>query len=383
MSACLSNRKCRHYLFLFNNVIIEKTMKMTILIIALVCLSCTAIAQSIRNSSIQPRHDSRERIIPMVLIITVISLILNLIASDLVSMVCVYLDLMPAAMALWLMTSSMWESEKSRSLLKGIILSEVVLLLYHFCRIMELLPEMSEQLVLFLMSLMIVIMTGLLIYDFITRLLDVKTVMKLGTVWVIVTLAVDVSYVLFVIISSAVVQLGLEASGVLLLVGLIVALGVRCMTDSEFVFWRKQERIIIESMKVTSVTSTVDGSRIEDVYKDLYERITALFEAEKPYLNNNLTINDIVRKLYSNKLYISRAISQFTGRNFCQFVNYYRVMHSIDIFRNNPELKIHELAVQSGFNSIVSYNMAFRLFMGENPSDWCRRERSNLIKKKK
>lgn len=356
---------------------------MTILIIALVCLSCTAIAQSIRNSSTQPRHDSRERIIPMVLIITVISLILDLIASDLVSMACVYLDLMPAAMALWLMTSSIWESEKSRSLVKGIILSEVVLLLYHFCRIMELLPEMSEQLVLFLMSLMIVIMTGLLIYDFITRLLDVKTVMKLGTVWVIVTLAVDVSYVLFVIISSAVVQLGLEASGVLLLVGLIVALGVRCMTDSEFVFWRKQERIIIESMKVTSVTSTVDGSRIEDVYKDLYERITALFEAEKPYLNNNLTINDIVRKLYSNKLYISRAISQFTGRNFCQFVNYYRVMHSIEIFRNNPELKIHELAVQSGFNSIVSYNMAFRLFMGENPSDWCRRERSNLIKKKK
>lgn len=335
------------------------------------------------STILQYRPDSREKISLMILSAVGVVVILDLIASASAGIPCLFLDLMPAVAALWLITSSMWESEKCRGFLKGFVMMEIMLGLYHFGRIIRLFPQIDGKIILILMSLMAVFMIGLLIFGFTICFLDVKTVMKQGTVWMIVTLAVDVVYLLFVIISSALWQVGAEGLGVIVMTGLAVAMEIRIMTDSEFVIWRKQERIIIESMKVTSVTSTIDGSRIDDVYKDLYERITALFEAEKPYLNNNLTIVDIVRQLYSNKLYISRAISQFTGRNFCQFVNYYRVMHSIDCFRNNPEYKIHELASQSGFNSIVSYNMAFRLFMGENPSEWCRREKSNIIKKKK
>ena len=50
-----------------------------------------------------------------------------------------------------------------------------------------------------------------------------------------------------------------------------------------------------------------------------------------------------------------------------------------------PEMvqAVNELAEMSGFNSVVSYNMAFRLFMNENPSDWCRKERQKIRKKKK
>jgi transcriptional regulator GlxA family with amidase domain len=47
------------------------------------------------------------------------------------------------------------------------------------------------------------------------------------------------------------------------------------------------------------------------------------------------------------------------------------------------DLKIAELANMSGFNSVVSYNMAFRLFMNENPSEWCRKERAKSKIKKK
>lgn len=358
-------------------------MKLTISVIVVVCLSCVAIVQIIRNNALQSRPDFRERISPMLLLAVGVIVILGLIADSSDGTSCLFLDMMPAAAVLWLMTSSMWESDNCKGFVRSLIIMEVLLCLYQLGRIIGLFPAIEDGLAVWLMSLMTVFMIGLLVYEFTIRFLDVKTIMKQGTVWMIVTMAVDAIYVLFIIISSALWQIGAEVLGLLSMTGLIVALQVRIINDSEFVFWRKQERIIIESMKVTSVTSTVDGSRIDDVYKDLYERITALFEAEKPYLNNNLTINDIVKDLYSNKLYISRAISQFTGRNFCQFVNYYRVMHSIDSFRNNPEYKIHELANQSGFNSIVSYNMAFRLFMGENPSEWCRREKSNIIKKKK
>ena len=136
-------------------------------------------------------------------------------------------------------------------------------------------------------------------------------------------------------------------------------------------------------MKISHADVTRDSSKIDDIYKDIYTRLVTLFETDKPYLNSELTIQDIVKVTFTNKLYISRAISQFTGRNFCQFVNYYRVLHSIQLFRDNPDLKVIELATRSGFNSNVSYSMAFRLYMSELPSDWCRREKLKIKRAKK
>ena len=128
-------------------------------------------------------------------------------------------------------------------------------------------------------------------------------------------------------------------------------------------------------MKISHVKVANEESDEDDQYKDIYERVVAYFEETKPYLNGELTINDVVKVVFTNKLYISRAINQYTGRNFCQFVNYYRVTYSVRLFRQNPELKIIELANSSGFNSVASFNMAFRLFMNENPGAWCRKER--------
>lgn len=166
-----------------------------------------------------------------------------------------------------------------------------------------------------------------------------------------------------------------------LLCGSLIALALRAVMDMAFVLMADQECRIFESMKVSHIE--IPNRMKPDMYKELYDRVLEYFETEMPFLNNSLTINDVAKVVFSNKLYISRAISQQTGRNFCQFVNYYRVSYSIEAFRNNPDLKINEMSEISGFNTAVSFNMAFRLFMNENPSDWCRKERLKLMKKKK
>ena len=51
------------------------------------------------------------------------------------------------------------------------------------------------------------------------------------------------------------------------------------------------------------------------------------------------------------------------------------------MFRQNPKLKIVDLYQACGFNSVASYNMAFRLFMNENPSEWFRKERKKLLER--
>lgn len=58
-------------------------------------------------------------------------------------------------------------------------------------------------------------------------------------------------------------------------------------------------------------------------------------------------------------------------------------MYAVELFRSDPTLKVLELATKCGFNSVVSFGMAFRLYMGEKPGDWCRREKFRLEKLKK
>jgi len=45
----------------------------------------------------------------------------------------------------------------------------------------------------------------------------------------------------------------------------------------------------------------------------------------------------------------------------------------MDCFRQNPALRVSDLAYMSGFRTVASYNMAFRRVAGEIPSDWMRR----------
>lgn len=232
------------------------------------------------------------------------------------------------------------------------------------------------------------IWVGIFVWSVAMRLWKIHDLMQSGTVWIVLCLAVDSLYavgLLFFIGFYAVFSAsGWACAGaIVLLVFMLLALGVRIASDSVFAVFQRHERRIVESMRISPVESASVSPGQENMYKELYDRIQAYFDEEKPFLNGNLTINDVVARVFSNKVYISRAICQCTGRNFCQYVNYHRVMYSMECFRKNPELKISELWPLCGFNTIVSFNMAFRLFMNENPSDWCRKEKVRLSKKKK
>ncbi len=220
------------------------------------------------------------------------------------------------------------------------------------------------------------------------KIRSVRELMHLGTVWQWLQLAVDVftpmSYAVLIIIyllAGDLLWVGCVIS--VLMTAVIFCLCSRILSDSIFALLFRHERRIVESMRLSPIENVNSIPEDENVFKELYSRIQNLFEEEKPYLNGNLTINDIVSVVFSNKVYISKAISMYSGRNFCQYVNYHRVMYSIEYFRAHPETKMSELWPHCGFNTSVSFNMAFRLFMGENPSDWCRKEKIRRSKRRK
>ena len=302
-------------------------------------------------------------------------------------------DVLIALLPMLVITSSLWEQKTALRLTQCISYSVWVLVLFYILRRSGFFMNVVPENFILMSGGMLIIICIVYLTAVVMQVRVIRRIMKKGNVWSSVCLTVDVIYLLSVVIyvSSLLIAVHMPVNCMsavsavvsVLIVLEMVALGLRVSFDSLFVIWRRHERRIVESMKISQNESNQDSSKTNEMYKDIYARLVSLFENEKPYLNSELTINDIVKVTFTNKLYISRAINQFTGRNFCQFVNYYRVLHSIEIFRKNPNLKVIDMATQSGFNSTVTFSMAFRLYMSECPSDWCRKEKFQMNRRKK
>ena len=119
------------------------------------------------------------------------------------------------------------------------------------------------------------------------------------------------------------------------------------------------------------------GPNDEDAAKmtRLYERVVDVMEKKRPFLDPDFNLMNLAGLVFSNKTYLSRTINIQAGRNFSQFVNYYRIQYALELIRQDRNLKVINLAMMCGFHSTVSFNMAFKLNMGETPSAYMERTR--------
>ncbi|MBR1706583.1 MAG: helix-turn-helix transcriptional regulator [Bacteroidales bacterium] len=114
----------------------------------------------------------------------------------------------------------------------------------------------------------------------------------------------------------------------------------------------------------------------------LYDRCCRYMAERRPFLVESFSLGDLAAALYTNKVYLSKTINHFSGKHFRQYVNHYRVMYAMEIFRNDMRLKVNELADLSGFHSSTTFNSAFKAVMDESPSTWCARLRMKRYGKK-
>ena len=351
-----------------------------------------ALKQFLNNRRVVQPDEAKARYILYLDIVLVFGVVSNYIGRTSVYSGFPFIILLSLT-SVFLLSSSIFEFDEVKRYVQIILGIQLIYGLWNILSSLGLVSAFPDDICMPMSCLSVCMLVSYFIYGLYSRLRNVKYVMKSGTVWKNVTMAVDTVYLSLIILFTMLNALGVSYAGVaepvsaliftLLYMSVYLALGVRMLNASVFVFMTEHERKIVESMKISHVDTRTENPGSAALYKNIYDRIQEYFTEKKPYLNNNLTINDVVEVVFSNKLYISRAISQFTGRNFCQFVNYYRVIHAIEIFRRDTSLKVTELANLSGFNSSVSFGMAFKLYMGEKPGDWCRRERFRQEKLKK
>ena len=118
-----------------------------------------------------------------------------------------------------------------------------------------------------------------------------------------------------------------------------------------------------KSKKIKYAASSLNKDKKELLLSAVQKNL----ENEKPYLNADLTINELSETLGVSSNQLSQVINEMSGKNFQQFINEYRVA---EVKRNisDSTKTLLGIALDSGFNSKSAFNRIFKEITGMTPS---------------
>lgn len=104
--------------------------------------------------------------------------------------------------------------------------------------------------------------------------------------------------------------------------------------------------------------------------KSLLNELNSHITKNKPYLDPELTLNDLASQLNVSARQLSTLINAELGKSFFDLINNYRIEEAKKILResSDPKLTVLEVMYQVGFNSKSSFNTAFKKYTGSTPS---------------
>lgn len=123
---------------------------------------------------------------------------------------------------------------------------------------------------------------------------------------------------------------------------------------------------------VPSKEQEVVVKEVEDDLVRWKNKLTTLMDNEAPYLQPDLTLNELSKKLKTNPSLLSKIINQSFGQNFNDYINTHRVEAVKQKLQNNAsqQLTLLAIAMECGFNSKATFNRAFRKFTGQSPREF-------------
>ncbi|RPI01667.1 MAG: AraC family transcriptional regulator [Ignavibacteriae bacterium] len=110
---------------------------------------------------------------------------------------------------------------------------------------------------------------------------------------------------------------------------------------------------------------------VEEKYLNMLSRY---METEKPYLDPNITLIDLSKKVLIPHRSLSEIINNTLGLNYYDFINKYRIEESQRLLSDHSAegKTILEILYEVGFNTKSSFNQAFKKHTGTTPTEFKR-----------
>jgi AraC-like DNA-binding protein len=161
-------------------------------------------------------------------------------------------------------------------------------------------------------------------------------------------------------------------------------LNIIMLTESAAIFVIGYFSLVHSGLLLTAPTDQAApkyaGSPIDSkLSSELMVKLKRVMEDEKPYLRNELNLSDLSELVGVSPYYLSQVINEQSKKNFYDFINEYRTNYAAEILRENEKSTITYIAFEAGFNNRVSFNNAFKKYMGMTPSQYRRKENAPRV----
>lgn len=99
------------------------------------------------------------------------------------------------------------------------------------------------------------------------------------------------------------------------------------------------------------------------------DRINHIFNYVKDHFKEQITLEEIADLANMKVPSFCRYFKKITNKTFTQFVNEYRITHSLKLLAEQP-LSITEVCFESGFNNFSYFNKTFKEYIKKSPSQY-------------
>uniref|UniRef100_UPI000A484A06 helix-turn-helix domain-containing protein n=1 Tax=Tenacibaculum ovolyticum TaxID=104270 RepID=UPI000A484A06 len=136
--------------------------------------------------------------------------------------------------------------------------------------------------------------------------------------------------------------------------------------------YKKKFEEIIRSTPTSTPTSTkeklinIPNNIIEDVLNGL-----VLFEDNKKFISNRITLSSLAKDLKTNTNYLSKIINHHRNNSFSNYINHLRINYIVEKLKIDKTIRkytIKAISEEVGFNNSESFSKAFYKIKGIKPS---------------
>lgn len=105
--------------------------------------------------------------------------------------------------------------------------------------------------------------------------------------------------------------------------------------------------------------------------KEYIQKLDIVLDYIDANFTDSLSLEDMAHMVGYSKYHFSRLFSEYTKQTFCDYLNLRRIKAAEGLLLNDS-MSVTEIAMQSGFSSIATFNRLFKSLKGCSPSEYRR-----------
>ena len=126
----------------------------------------------------------------------------------------------------------------------------------------------------------------------------------------------------------------------------------------------------VSVVKIEKLVGSPEMPANDEKKAKLLKQFIEYMDTKKPYLNPNLSIDDVADDLKTNRTYISVICNQYYNLAFRDYINRKRIEYAKLKIAEDPNELMDNIATMSGYLSASQFNRKFKEIEGVTPRNW-------------